>query len=273
MRDVDQSFLKSFVTGPNTRIESMYKIPDPLPSVSLMNMICFWRRKSAPRKYDYYEKKLIEKYQGLVREYFGKWGSSAPPEIALAINEMARSYVQHEKCMHEKGYGTDPLLVSQRCRLYALVTEPEFVRWGWTVELLKILMGTKDFPFEIDMFDPDEGFDKEQIAGLHRIILCDELWKGKDHAIRRYFQSIATMLRWLSENKGLLEETLQPRIDLMRRNGGSISRCTYHPIWCKASFLKSEMDLLDQKAEGSEKLRSIRTTIIQEGLRYESHAC
>jgi hypothetical protein len=217
------------------------------PTVTEVNNQYRWRQEDHPRvssdsKYDPY-KMICEYYSPLVEEYFTRTGSPINAEVAQEFVHLAEVFAR-QKYGHCEQYD-NPAICAQHGRLKALILNPTFLADACAVEVMKALKDLTycepwsfqmwvDYDFNGNRYLLKPGFGEEQIAGLHRLILCDELWIGKSQGMHRvFFSSVAEVLQLLVRDYGLHVQTLQARLDLLERNceHGEHAEILYHTVY------------------------------------------
>lgn len=244
------------------------------PTVAEVNEGFLWKQSEHPfeitdKKYDG-EKMAARGFRPILREYFKHLdGKAIPAEVAELLIQCAQAFAQ-------RGYGhcewvrnVDAQIESMR--LMTLIDNPIFLSDECAVPVLHALKDLRYCePWNFEMFATYDhhdrtgyhlrwGFGERNIAGFHRIILCEDLWTGKSSEMRRvFFSSVGQALRLMAQDRGLLLETLQPRIDLLKKNqqyGGA------HEPWCNTSFREDELAAICQLVETDERARIVLAEI------------
>lgn len=226
----------------------------------------------------YHREKLREDcFERLLQEYFSEQGNPIPAEVAEAFVRLAEAYAKGGYVGDK--YLLDHVALTQHYRLEALIVQPTFIADECAVSVMKALKdvtGSSPWGFCMwGMYGSSQylrsGFGETQIAGFHRLILCDDLWTGKCEDMHGvFFTSVAQALRILSLQDGFLRQTVQPRIDLLNR---SWKYGRHHGPTCKGSFLDEEMEALSRLAENDESVRAAVEEIEKSGMRHVPHLC
>lgn len=261
------------------------------PTITEVNNQWRWKQEEHPNvssSAQYDTGRLIHQcFEPLLQEYFTRQGNPIPQDVAKEFIGLAEAYARqgYDHCE----YTTNAAAAVQISRLHALILQPTFIADECAVSVMKALKDLENCePWRFEMwanYDHNNsnrgyylkpGFGKAQLAGFHRLILCDELWSGQSGEMHRIFlASIAQALRLLAKEQDLLLETVQPRIDLMERNGGDMGRYKHHEPWCNAAFRQDEQAALCKKArEGNDdNLRALIEKIGKAGMWQTPHMC